>query len=50
MYYPTFWDWALLLGTFGLFSTLFFVFARFVPLVPMHEMRKLIKEKEGEIP
>ncbi|HYQ90988.1 MAG TPA: NrfD/PsrC family molybdoenzyme membrane anchor subunit, partial [Candidatus Competibacteraceae bacterium] len=50
LFYPTFWDWATLAGTFGLFAALFFLFARFIPLVPMHEMRRLIKEKEGETP
>lgn len=49
LYFPTLWDWALLAGSLGLFLTLFFLFARFVPMVPMHEMRRLLKQK-GECP
>ena len=47
MYYPTFWDWALLAGSFGVFLFMFFLFARFVPMVDMHEMRKLLAEGGG---
>lgn len=44
LYFPTRWDWALLVGSVGLFLWLFFLFARFVPVVPMHEVRKLAHE------
>ena len=45
-FFPTFWDWAALAGTIGLFLTLFFLFLRLVPIVAMSEMREII-EREG---
>jgi molybdopterin-containing oxidoreductase family membrane subunit len=45
-YAPTFWDWALLAGTLGLFSWLFFCFVRLVPAVSMHEVRQLVHEEQ----
>ena len=30
MFYPTFWDWAMYIGTIGLFFTLLFLFIRFL--------------------
>jgi len=33
MYYPTFWDFSTFFGTLGLFSTLLFLFIRFVPMI-----------------
>jgi molybdopterin-containing oxidoreductase family membrane subunit len=44
MYLPTGWDWATYLGTFGLFFTLFILFARFLPAISMFEMRSLLTE------
>ncbi len=37
---PTGWDWATLLGSFGLFFTLLFLFVRVLPMIAMSEMRK----------
>jgi Ni/Fe-hydrogenase subunit HybB-like protein len=45
-YYPTFWDWACLAGTIGLFLTLFFLFLRFAPIVSIAEMREVIQEEK----
>lgn len=45
-YAPTFWDWSLFLGTFGLFCFLFFLFAKVVPAASIHEIRELA-HKEG---
>ena len=42
MYYPTFWDYALYAGTFGLFLTLFLLFCRFLPVIAIAEMRELV--------
>ncbi len=39
---PTFWDWSLYLGTFGLFFTCTFLFIRFVPMINVFEVRELI--------
>jgi molybdopterin-containing oxidoreductase family membrane subunit len=44
-FFPTFWDWAALAGTIGLFLTLFFLFLRFAPIVSIAEVREVI---EGE--
>jgi molybdopterin-containing oxidoreductase family membrane subunit len=45
MYYPTFWDYSLYAGTFGLFLTLFLLFCRFVPVIAIAEMRELVHYK-----
>jgi Ni/Fe-hydrogenase subunit HybB-like protein len=47
-YYPTFWDWACLAGTIGLFLTLFFLFLRFAPIVSLGEMREVIEEERSK--
>jgi Ni/Fe-hydrogenase subunit HybB-like protein len=41
---PTLWDWSFLLGTFGLFTTLMFLFVRRLPIIPGFEMRRLFHE------
>ncbi len=43
----TFWDWAVFAGTIGLFLTLMFLFVRFVPLLSMSEVRRLIVEQSN---
>lgn len=40
-YVPTFWDWALYAGSFGLFFTLFFLFIRLLPSIATTEMKEL---------
>lgn len=45
IYIPTFWDWATLAGTVGLFLTLFFLFIRFLPGLSIAEMRELVASK-----
>ena len=47
-YHPTFWDFATLFGTVGLFFTGFLLFVRFLPVISMFEMREL--EAKGEQP
>lgn len=44
MYYPTVWDVATYLGTFGLFFTAMFMFIRFVPAIAIFEIRTLLPE------
>ena len=46
LYFPTFWDWAVLVGMFGVFVAAFHLFVRFLPMIPMHEERKLL-HREG---
>jgi molybdopterin-containing oxidoreductase family membrane subunit len=50
MFYPTFWDWAILFGSIGTFGWLFLMFVRFLPLISISETRKLVLEKkEGQL-
>jgi Ni/Fe-hydrogenase subunit HybB-like protein len=46
MFIPTFWDWATLLGTIGLFLTLLLLFIRFIPMISISEVRELIARNE----
>jgi Ni/Fe-hydrogenase subunit HybB-like protein len=48
MYYPTKWDWATYIGTFGLFFTLFFLFIRVLPMISIVEVRSLVHETSEE--
>jgi Ni/Fe-hydrogenase subunit HybB-like protein len=47
IYYPTVWDWATLIGTFGLFLTLFLLFCRYLPVIALAEMRELVHHEQG---
>jgi Ni/Fe-hydrogenase subunit HybB-like protein len=42
---PTLWDWATFVGSIGLFLTLFFIMLRLVPIVPLAEMRELMRDE-----
>jgi molybdopterin-containing oxidoreductase family membrane subunit len=44
MYAGTRWDWALFVGTIGLFFALLFLFVRFLPMISIFEMRELVEE------
>jgi molybdopterin-containing oxidoreductase family membrane subunit len=44
MFYPTAWDWIFLIGSIALFIWLFLLFVRYLPVVSMAEMRKLIRD------
>jgi Ni/Fe-hydrogenase subunit HybB-like protein len=46
MYSGTVWDWAVYVGTIGLFLTLLFLFVRFLPMISIFEMRTLLPEAE----
>ena len=39
MYHFTFWDYAILIGSFGLFFTLFLLFVRVLPVVAISEVK-----------
>jgi Ni/Fe-hydrogenase subunit HybB-like protein len=47
LYIPTFWDWATLIGSLGLFVSLLFLFVRFLPMISIFEMRELVEETSG---
>ncbi len=42
------WDWATLIGSFGLFLTLQFLFVRLLPMISMSEMRELVTRVKEE--
>ncbi|HET7571015.1 MAG TPA: NrfD/PsrC family molybdoenzyme membrane anchor subunit [Gammaproteobacteria bacterium] len=46
---PTGWDFAVLLGSVGGFCLLMMIFIRVVPLISLHDMRKLITRKKGDV-
>ncbi|HZZ57570.1 MAG TPA: NrfD/PsrC family molybdoenzyme membrane anchor subunit [Opitutaceae bacterium] len=46
MYYPTRWDWAILVGSLGLFLSLMFLFLRFLPAISMTEMKRMFATGE----
>jgi len=47
MFYPTFWDWSLYIGTMGLFCMLLFIFIRVLPVITIFEMREQVHH-EGD--
>ncbi len=44
MYRPTLYDWAILLGSIGLFVWAFLLFIRLLPMISASEVRELVKE------
>jgi molybdopterin-containing oxidoreductase family membrane subunit len=46
VFLPTFWDWALLFGSLGMFMFLFMIFVRILPAMPAYELRKLWVEEQ----
>ena len=46
MYHATWVEVGIFLGTFGLFFTCFFMFAKFLPVINMAEVKTIIKDKE----
>ncbi len=46
MYYPTIFDFTMFFGTVGFFLTLMFLFIRFVPMIPIFEMKALLPETQ----
>jgi len=47
MYTATRWDWAVFVGSMGLFLTLLFLFIRFLPMISIFEMRELVSETDA---
>jgi molybdopterin-containing oxidoreductase family membrane subunit len=41
-YRATKWDYMTFIGTLGLFTTLFLLFVRFLPMIPMNEIRMIL--------
>ncbi|MBV1698041.1 MAG: polysulfide reductase NrfD [Hyphomicrobiales bacterium] len=47
LFIPTFWDWVTTFGSLGLFAVMYLVFVRLIPVVSMHEVRRLIAEERS---
>jgi len=47
MFYPTVWDWAILIGSIGFFGRMLLLFVRFLPVISMCEMRELLAHQRG---
>ncbi len=47
-YKATRWDYATFIGTLGLFTTLFFLFIRLLPMIPMSEIRMMLPQAKIE--
>lgn len=48
LYWPTFWDGALFVGSLGFFFTFMFLFIRVLPVISIAEVRELIAEEEND--
>lgn len=46
-FWPTFWDWLLLVGTLGFFAWMFFLFVRLIPAVSIHESKSRMRDEAG---
>ena len=46
LYSGTIWDWATFVGTLGFFFFMMLLFIRFLPMISIAEMRKLLPEAE----
>lgn len=49
MFYPTFYDMGVYIFTFGLFFTLFFLFAKFFPVINMAEVKSVLKSTSEKV-
>jgi Ni/Fe-hydrogenase subunit HybB-like protein len=47
---PTMWDISLFLGTFGLFTTMFLLFCRFLPVVALSEVKGILPAADPHPP
>jgi molybdopterin-containing oxidoreductase family membrane subunit len=45
LFVPTFWDWALLIGSLGFFAFLYLILVRLFPMVSMHEVKRMLAEE-----
>ena len=46
-YQPTFVDIGMLIGSFGLFFTLFLLFCRYMPIVAISEVKSILPENQN---
>ncbi|TNF71897.1 MAG: hydrogenase [Acidobacteria bacterium] len=50
MYAGTRWDWAIFVGSIGLFLALLFLFIRFLPMISIFEMRTIVPKTQAREP
>ena len=50
MYAGTRWDWAIFVGSIGLFLALLFLFVRFLPMISIFEMRTIVPKTQTQGP
>ena len=48
LFHGTFWDWATLFGTIGMFLSGILLAVRYVPIISIHEMRSLIATSQRD--
>ena len=48
IYKGTRWDWSTFIGTIGFFTSLIFLFIRFLPMISIFEMRTIVPAARGE--
>ncbi|MFC7552972.1 NrfD/PsrC family molybdoenzyme membrane anchor subunit [Pseudoroseomonas wenyumeiae] len=46
VFVPTLWDWLILVGSLGFFAFLMLVFARILPAAAMHDLGRLLHQRE----
>ena len=46
-FHPTIWDWSLFIGTISFFSFMMLLFIRFIPMIPIFEMRALVPKSQA---
>jgi Ni/Fe-hydrogenase subunit HybB-like protein len=49
IFHGTRWDWMTLIGSLGLFASLFFLFLRLLPAISISEMRDLVHQKSETV-
>lgn len=50
LYQPTWVEWMMFAGTFGLFFTMFLLFIRFLPVIAMSEVKGILREADAHYP
>jgi molybdopterin-containing oxidoreductase family membrane subunit len=48
MYYPTWTEWGIMIGVFGIFFTLFLLFTRLLPVIAIAEVKSIMKVSSDE--
>lgn len=50
VYWPTLWDWTVLIGSLGFFTLLMLLFARFIPALSIYELRETLTREQPPAP